>query len=192
MSIYTTEYFAPLWFPNDPETEKSSNLAPITEASPLIIETIELESSYGIEIPLLLSAKESPVHENCYHIWTCIRFRNLSGRFSLVHRYRFSSRNSQPELIRRFTLEAQGQGSYRMVREVAFSGHTQVCEYRRNRTQRLLSLSELQENVNLRSKGNGDGDVVKLKGVGDFVHVSAYSGALTYSTRDSIVINYYS
>jgi hypothetical protein len=69
----------------------------------------------------------------------------------------------------------------------------------------LLSLAEMQAyqpELGEKLAGNDNGgqdtsmstyDIAKLAmdGSGDHVHVSAYSGALTYSTDEEIVVNYY-
>jgi len=84
------------------------------------------------------------------------------------------------------------------------AGHVLLNDWSSS-TRRLLSMAELQayqplKGENLIRNGNDDPsmhmstyDIAKLvmEGSGDHVHVSAYSGALTYSTAQEIVVNYY-
>jgi hypothetical protein len=68
--------------------------------------------------------------------------------------------------------------------DISYSGHTEIFDSV-DWVQRVLALSKLDGIT------NGSGHVINLPDQGDPVHVSAYSGALTYAMHYSIVINYY-
>ena len=152
-------------------------------------------ASESIEFPFpsragpCISAHESPLRQGLFVIWVYILLRSDSQRLpstSITRKYLLSPNptNNEPHQLK---LQSSTflQSAYSVIRHISYAGHIEFFDYSRNRTQRVLSLRELD-----RITDDSDG-VVDLPDTGDHVHVSAYSGALTYATHRSVVINYY-
>ena len=89
--------------------------------------------------------------------------------------------------------------------DVTYAGYTEMFDWGRQQ-RRILALAELHltervEDAAKRDHKGGDNKATSMKidnlewldleDCGDHVHASAYSGALTYSTKREIVVNYY-
>lgn len=135
-------------------------------------------------LPLTMSVHESPLLEHDYAVWLSIY---SSGTHSSICRYGLSTSDGHLKVHLQSQIKVTGLGCA-VQGEISFSGHTQLFDYVRDRTQRLISLEELEESV---KDDGGSGDVVELEDAGDHVHITAYSGALAYSTYKVVVVNYY-
>lgn len=134
-----------------------------------------------------LSAHESPLHEGLYVIWLFIPSGNRAlpdpTSYSTICRYNLSCNPQGPGVPNQLHLKSSMRTDcYNVICDISYAGHTEIFH---NRTERVLSLPELHMVT------NDNGGLVDLPDAGDHIHVSAYSGALTYSTHDSVVINYY-
>jgi hypothetical protein len=78
--------------------------------------------------------------------------------------------------------------SYPIFGDISYAGHVAIFDYDGHRNQRILALMDLG---GLTKEADATYGNIDLQGSGDCMHISAYSGAVTYSTHDSIVVNYY-
>jgi hypothetical protein len=89
--------------------------------------------------------------------------------------------------------------------DVTYAGHTEMFDWARQQ-RRILALAELHlteqvEDAAKQDHRGGDDEVTSMKidnlewldleDCGDYVHASAYSGALTYSTSREVIVKYY-
>jgi hypothetical protein len=171
------EFWSPVHFPGQYENYQTSDVPRLLQA------TIQLPASHSPQI-FRVSAHDSPLREDLSIIWVYIS----STRLGLGHQCTICKFSllvpplTSPQLRLRSSLCVEGE--YLVHRDISYSGHTEIFDAFR-RVQRVLALSELNGST------NGSGHVIDLPDQGDPVHVSVYSGALTYATHYSIVVNYY-
>jgi hypothetical protein len=188
ISVIDIQSLAEYWMPKD-SIEHWKSVA-ILDILPLTSDSIHCPCYSGPGFRL--SAHESPLHAGMYVIWLCIPSGFTADHpdptsSSTICRYGLSCNPKGPGVPYQLHLKSSAHTDtcYDVNRDISYAGHTEIFDYARNRTQRVLSLPELQTITN-----DNDG-LVDLPDAGDHIHVSAYSGALTYATHDSVVINYY-
>ncbi|KIM84432.1 hypothetical protein PILCRDRAFT_6101 [Piloderma croceum F 1598] len=187
ISVIDIQSLAEYWMPID-SMEHWKSVA-IQDILPLTSDIIHGRCYHGPGFRL--SAHESPLHEGLYVIWLFIPSRNMAlpdpTFCSTICRYNLSCNPQGPGVPNQLHLKSSMRTDtcYNVDRDISYAGHTEIFDYVRNRTQRVLSLPELHMIMN-----DNDG-LVDLPDAGDHIHISAYSGALTYATHDSVVINYY-
>jgi hypothetical protein len=149
----------------------------------LLQATIQLPASHSPQF-FRLSAHDSPLREDLSVIWAYISSacqgsdpKSTICKFSL-----FTPPSTSPRLRLRSSTCVEGE--YPVYRDISYSGHTEVFDSV-DRVQRVLALPQLT------GVPRGSGHIINLPDQGDPVHVSAYSGALTYATHYSVVVNYY-
>jgi hypothetical protein len=135
---------------------------------------------------LSMSAHASPFREGFYNLWISITEENISA----IRKYTLScppaaSKEPLHLSLRSFT---RANRRYPIYGDISYSGHTEIFDIDLDRAQRVLALPELPEITEAADVKPG---TVDLPDVGDIVHTSAYSGALTYCTPHSVVVNYY-
>jgi len=184
ISVWSTQSLAEYWSPTGlMEHWKSVSLNDIPH---FISQYIEWPASYPVD-PVHLSVHESPFEEGLYTIWVYFRseFKTTDCTI-LVSKYRLSlgstSDASRPSCLQIFTTRVEGCAN--PTGDISYSGHTHIFDCVR-RVQRVWALPELH------AATNDTNNTVELRDVGDHVHVSTYSGALTYSTHKAIFVNYY-
>jgi len=161
----------------------------ILDILPLAFDNIECPPSPYDEIRL--SAHKSPVHEGLYVIWVCISSTSPSDSIqstTTTLKYTLLLLPNNPGAPYHLHLRSSISVDPRhlVAHDISYAGHTELFYYFGNRTLlRVLSLPELHAITD-----DSDG-MVDLPGSGGFIHLSAYSGALTYITDDSVVVNYY-
>lgn len=138
----------------------------------------------------LMSVHASPLQEGLYTIW--VHFHSSGPQVSdmpvlTVKKYLLSlnSATCPSEMLllcMRSSSVPIGRG-YVDIRTITYAGHACIRDFGAQ-VQRILSVPEL-------NMIDDDADVIELPGSGNDVHISAYSGALTYSMDESIVVNYY-
>lgn len=150
-----------------------------------------------IQHPLLphavpfMSIHASPFQEGLYKIWVHqveVEGLETNTRALTIGKYHLSLHpetcaSKRLQFIRSFR-GTVGRG-YQYITHITYSGHTEIFDPQA-RVRRVFSLPEL-----IMTTGDADDNVVELPDSEDYVHTSAYSGALTYPTSRSIVVNYY-
>lgn len=140
----------------------------IRDISHLACHTIDICVPMGLT-EIVLSALESPLLDDLYTVWLYMSHHQGStiSKCTLA-----LPPTRKPSL--RLQHSTSALNNVGIDRKISYAGHSLVWNH-------ILSCGgEL-----------GDKVEVKLQGCGDYIHLSAYSGGLTYSTRDSIIIKYY-
>jgi hypothetical protein len=163
---------------------------PIGNIPKLYSEIIEL-SSFRRARNLCLSAHCSPLHEGTYKFWIRVSFhftrRNngpayayTPGKFRLSMPFPSLSLSSSLYLL----LQRPASHRYSIYHDVSYSGHTYVCVANvvGPRVQVLRSPE---------SWSDWESHSTTLLDKDGRLHMSEYSGALTYTTGDSVFVNYY-
>jgi hypothetical protein len=177
------------WSPTDlMEQPKTVSLQDIPHCAS---EHIQWPSPYPAQP--LLSVHASPFQEGLYTIW--VHFHSVGPELSdmpvlTVHKYRLSLSSgicaSDLLCVRSFSIPI-GRGCTNIAR-ISYSGHTQIYDCVA-RVQRVLALPELHGTT------TSADDIIELPesepDSPNPVHISAYSGALTYSGYKTTLVNYY-
>ena len=176
MKVWAIQSLAELWSTGDiTDFVQTRNISSLVEA------TIDLPASYSPRL-LRLSIHDSPLCDDMSVIWVYVSSTRQDGshpKSFICKVILYRSPSASPHL--RLQSSTRVDGDYPVYRNISYSGHTEIFDSV-NRVQRVLHLPELT---------NGSGHIIELPDQGDPVHVSAYSGALTYATHYSVVINYY-
>jgi hypothetical protein len=208
IDVFSEQSLAELWSPGG--LVATWNPVPPGDIPKVCSETIELSSSSArLLTDLRLSAHRSPLHEATYRIWMyALSFGLHPGPVwtTIVAKFHLSlppppnlsaSPNSSPHLHVQSIW--RGGSNYRIDYNVSYSGHIagQDQDHRDHLDNRVLMLSEVSRGELADSgywnddNGNWDDDRTDLPCKKASVHVSEYSGALTYPSDDKIVIKYY-
>jgi hypothetical protein len=182
MNVWTVESLTEFWCSVD--FMEHCKAIPTWDIPPLLSDIIKLPSSHAPRLfRSKLSAYNSPLREDLFVIWAYIVSGEGSDRRSTICKFcLFLPSAAPPQLHLRSSTCVEGK--YLVFHDISYAGHTEVFDGI-NRIRRVLDLPELHRITNDRSGR------IDLPDVGDFVHVSAYSGALTYATHYSVVVNYY-
>jgi hypothetical protein len=184
MNVWTVESLTEFWCSVD--FMEHCKAVPTKDVPRLLSDIIKLPSSHAPQFYRpKLSAYNSPLREDLFVIWAYIVSTpaELSYPKSTICKFcLFLPPAAPPQLHLRSSTCVEGK--YPVFHDISYAGHAEVFDDI-NRIQRVLDLPELHRITNDR-----DGSI-DLPDVGDFVHVSAYSGALTYATHYSVVVNYY-
>jgi hypothetical protein len=193
IDVFTEQSLEEFWSPIGPEAAR--NIVVPGDISRICSETIELPTPYRGELPRL-SAHRSPLHEGIYRIWMSTSPYNngLPPPATVIARFHLSlpssprSLSANPTSSPRLQLQTfwRARCHYLIDLDISYSGHT-VGHFSGHRVYLALSpffsrLSEQQDSSDW---------VVDLPHAMYPVHVSDYSGALTYATSHSILVNYY-
>lgn len=187
MSVSAIQSLANYWTPTIMMNRcKSISLKDVAHS---VSEHIRLPALY-VDPTFHLSVHESPFQEGSYTVWVYfhsdLATMGSPGFRVFSHKYRLSI---GPKIglscLRSFTPPGLvGTGYVNFTRDTSYSGYTEIFDAVKL-VQRVLALPGPLEVT------NDTVGVVELPGAGDYVHLSAYSGALTYSTRGAVFINYY-
>jgi hypothetical protein len=181
MDVWAIQSLAEFWSPGDftghYENYQTSDVPRLLQAA------IQLPASHFPRF-FRLSAHDSPLREDSSIIWVYIssQSRDLDCKSTICKFSLFLPPSTSPQLRLRSSTCVEGE--YEVFRDISYSGHTEIFDST-DRVQRVLALPELGGIT------NGSGHVIDLPDQGDPVHVSAYTGALTYATHYSVVVNYY-
>ncbi|RDB16104.1 hypothetical protein Hypma_003400 [Hypsizygus marmoreus] len=150
--------------------------ASIDAAGPLIASSIELtRPSY---IPRFrLAAHASPLRSDHSIIW--ILASSSSPKFTLIRKYHVSHAAIEPLTIRctkTWDLENVEKGVPDVSTRISYAGYANVSSPTKTYSLSDPALDEVE---------------VPLPNQGDYVHMSAYSGALTYAVDNNVIVNYY-
>ena len=184
------------------------------DVQPLVSETINTLETHNLR-PHRLAVHECPVGDGDeYVIWVyCSPSSKESppdgGTRSFVYKYRLrlpsgsGEHGDRPSM--QLLLVTSAKREWVVHSNISYAGHTGLFDWE-GRHQRILALAELHltepaEDV-VKEDHRGDDDEaasmkidhlerLELDGFGDCVDVSAYSGALTYSTKRDVVVKYY-
>jgi hypothetical protein len=181
MNVWTVESLAEFWC----SVDFMEHCKPVpTQDVPRFLSDI-IKSTPSAPRSLRLSANNSPLCEDLFVIWAYIFSARAEGsdpKSTICKFCLFLPSAAPPQLHLRSSTCVEGK--YLVFHDISYAGHTEVFDDI-NRIERVLDLPELHRITNDRSGS------IDLPDVGDFVHVSAYSGALTYATHYSVVVNYY-
>ena len=179
MKVWAIQSLAGLWSTGD--FTHDYQLFPTTNIPCMALATIDLPASYSPRV-FRLSVHDSPLRGDLSVIWLYVSSARQDGSnpkslICKVFLYRPPSTSPQLQLRSSTCMD----GECPVDRDISYAGHTEIFDSV-DRVQRVLALPQL---------ANGSGHIIDLPDQGDPVHVSAYSGALTYATHYSVVINYY-
>lgn len=178
------------WSPTDLTEPRWKSLA-ITDLPQLVSDSIEHHPARLVR--LRMSAHVSPLCEDSYAIWVQVApdlMYPTTLNISKFYKYTLSCPSTTTSDPLRLSLRsfASAERGYPIFRDISYAGHIAIFDYERFRNRRVLALLDLDGITEAADATYGH---VDLPDTGDDVHISAYSGALTYSTHDSIVVNYY-
>ncbi|RDB15575.1 hypothetical protein Hypma_004127, partial [Hypsizygus marmoreus] len=155
---------------------RSDNYASIDAIGPLIASSITLtRPSYSPRFRL--AAHASPLCSDHSIIW--ILGSSSSPKFTLIRKYHVSHAAVETLTMRctkTWDLENVEKGVPDVSTRISYAGYANVSSPTKTYS---LSDPELREVE------------VPLPNQGDYVHMSAYSGALTYAVDNNVVVNYY-
>jgi hypothetical protein len=179
MDVWAVQSFAEFWSPG--HFIHQYRMVSTGHIPGLISATIQLPSCHAPRF-IRLSAHSSPLREDLSVIWAYISSAHQEGldyhtttcKFSLI-----LPPATPPQLHLRSSTCVEGNLKSPVYRDISYTGHTGIFDSARQ-VGRILAPVEPHGTTNGTLLGNGEP-----------VHVSAYSGALTYATYDSIVVNYY-
>jgi hypothetical protein len=139
-----------------------------------------------------MSAHASPICEDIYAIWVGIPIQDVPESAGLcVYKYTLSCPTNTslelPKLSLQSIVSAPRPYSIDLF-DISYAGHLALFDPRGYRTQRVLALRELDGLTKEADATYGNFD---LRESGERIHISAYSGAVTYCTQQFIVVNYY-
>ena len=177
----------------------------------LVSETINTPEAHSLR-RRHLAVHECPMGDGDeYIIWVCCSAsstENQSGNSSLggvqSSLYKFRLRlpsgrgryGDQPSM--RLLLVTGAQREWPVEVDATYAGHMEMWDWA-TRRRRILALAELHLTEQDHKGGDDEATSMKvdylgwldLDGCGDYVHASAYSGALTYSTTREVIVKYY-
>ena len=195
------------------------HLVSMKEVQSMVSETIDISETHSLRLHRL-AVHECPMGDGDeYIIWVycsssstesrCGEFSPDDGFRSSVYKYRLrlpsgrGGNRDQPSL--QLLLVTGAQREWPVHVDVSYAGHTEIFEWARLQ-HGILALAELHladQRDDLAKQDHRDDDDeatsiktdnlerLELGGCGDYVHVSAYSGALTYSTYLEVVVDYF-
>ncbi|RDB26462.1 hypothetical protein Hypma_006030 [Hypsizygus marmoreus] len=150
----------------------------IDSIAPLATEPIEL-NALNASVTFRLSAHLSPLRTDQSILWVLVS--SLSPLLALVRKYHVSHYAGQRPTIRCVKAWERTDTVIYVPRDtsrISYAGYAETFWALKNY---IYSLGP----------PNVESTVVRLLGRGDHMHMSAYSGALTYATHESVVVNYY-
>ncbi|RDB16095.1 hypothetical protein Hypma_003393 [Hypsizygus marmoreus] len=150
----------------------------IDSIAPLATEPIELNVP-NASVTFRLSAHLSPLRTNQSTLWVLVS--SLSPLLALVRKYHVSHYAGQRPTIRCVKAWERTDAVIYVpcdTSRISYAGYAETFWARKNY---IYSLG----------RPNVESTVVRLLGRGDHMHMSAYSGALTYATHESVVVNFY-
>ena len=179
MKVWAIQSLAELWSTGDITHYVRTRNVPC-----LVHATITLPASHSPQF-ICLSAHDSPLRDDLSVIWVYVSSARQNGSYpkSITCKFfLYQPPSTLPQLRLRSSTCVEGE--YPVYHDISYAGHTEISDAV-NWVQRILALPELPGIT------NDGGHIIDLPDQGDPVHLSAYSGALTYATQSSIVINYY-
>lgn len=164
--VWNTDSFQPHWYRTDPV--QLSHSVSIEDIPHLGSHTIDLHVPEGFS-KIILSVHESPLREGSYIVWVW----TLHPRDSTLWKFSLSlpSTSEQSLLVQRSTSVIKDIGVDHMI---SYAGHSILWT----------------RVIDCRGKFGNEVEL-ELPDCGNYVHLSAYSGAVTYSTKNSVVIQYH-
>ncbi|RDB16186.1 hypothetical protein Hypma_003320 [Hypsizygus marmoreus] len=154
----------------------SDDNASIDATGPLIASSIKL-SKPSRNPSFRLAAHSSPLSSDHSIIWLLVS--SSSPKFTLIRKYDVSHAGVEPLTMRctkTWNLENVEKGVPDGSSRISYAGYANISW-----AVKVYSLS----NPKL------DEVEIPLPDRGDYVHMSAYSGALTYATNNDVIVNYY-
>lgn len=156
----------------------------------VVFDKIEHCSSYDVRF--CMSSHASPLRNEFYNIWVSMgsptdMFKDGASAFCQYTLYCPLPASGEPAALSLRSLSFADK-QYPTIRDISYAGHIEILDLHQGH--RVLALAELQRITELEA-GDATDDTVEIHGRGSHVHVSAYSGALTYCTPDSVIVNYY-
>jgi len=145
------------------------------EPQPVV--TVTFPDHDGLSASVHLGSHLSPLRHDSSTIWAVISAFSSTSDSRSVYKYRVSHGRPEPLSITPARPPVQIEqshiphGAYNIAYNISFPGFMNLVD-------RVLS-------------PQGGMKAAELPASGHFVHMSAYSGALTYATWESILINYY-
>lgn len=171
------------WSPADMGEWKFISLKDIPHC---VSEYIQWSSSYPARP--VLSVHASPFQEGLYTIWVHFHFTGPAPSdmpVLTVYKYCLSLSSATSDLLCLRSFSAPVGRGYTDITHISYSGHTHIYDYVTG-VHRVFALPELDRIIT-----TGADDVIELPDSADQVHISTYSGALTYSTHEFILVDYY-
>ena len=178
----------------------------------LVSETINTPEAHSLR-QRHLAVHECPMGDGDEYIVGCT-VRRLQRRIRAVNPslggvqsslYKFRSRlpsgrggyGNRPSM--RLLLVTGAQREWPVEVDATYAGHMEMSRNWATRRRRILALAELHLTEQDHKGGDDEATSMKvdylgwldLDGCGDYVHASAYSGALTYSTTREVIVKYY-
>lgn len=136
---------------------------------------------------LRVSAHACPLHDgNVYIIWACTSPDPSLHAATVIHRYRLFLNPANPRIVVDTTGISFDQVHRALLTSgISYSGHSLVRAAPPNTQRRIVYWGERT------SKKDDPRNFVDIPHSFNNVHVSAYTGALTYSAGDDAVIDYF-
>ncbi|RDB16905.1 hypothetical protein Hypma_002540 [Hypsizygus marmoreus] len=162
-----------------------------TVHNPLVTDISSI-STVTIDAPINCAARltslPSPIHNDSSTLWICVKSTGRDQAGSLLHKYHISHAKGHPlsvELVATVKLdESHPTACYvRIPLNISYSGRAEFFNHS-SQQQRSFSFTSPDDDIPL-----------DLPGCGYYIHMSSYSGALTYVTEhvwdERIYVNYY-
>ncbi|KAF9467178.1 hypothetical protein BDZ94DRAFT_58203 [Collybia nuda] len=136
---------------------------------------------------LRVSAHACPLREgNVFIIWACVSPDDITHSATVIHRYYLSLDPTNPRLVVDSTgISFDPAHRALLTSGISYTGHSMVRGAPASTQRRIVYWGERT------SKKDDHRNFINIPHSFNNVHVSAYSGALTYSVGDDVIVDYF-